>query len=228
MFNELRRINPDISLYHVAEVAFSKYGRIITNVDCTELLAKLKERETPEEGNVYIASDPELEALPIAEYFQTEIYGGFPIQIGYCNGNSYQLNAMEYHKCPELNIATENIILFLARTSDIHNDRFSTENVEAFFIPKNTLIELDGSTMHFAPCKTSEKGFKTIVVLARHTNEDFPEETIVKGKSLFQKNKWLLTHPDNERMMSRGAYPGIVGTNFEIKQPIAIFEGGDQ
>lgn len=40
-------------------------------------------------------------------------YGGLEIQIGYCNGNNKKLNAVEYHRSSELDIAVDDLILLL-------------------------------------------------------------------------------------------------------------------
>lgn len=217
MFEKIKEIN-DIEIIHVTDPRFNEFGRVINGIDCTELLVHLSERQMPESGNVYIASDEALEKLPIAETFKNEFFGGLPIQIGYCNGNSHQLNALEYHKCPELNIATTDIVLFLGKTSNIKNDTFSVEDVQAFYIPKETLVELDGTTMHFAPCKISERGFKTLVVLPKGTNEDFSENQLaaIQSKTLFKVSKWLLAHPENEILIGRGGYPALKGENLKL------------
>ena len=52
-----------------------------------------------------------LEALKISEELMEREYGGLPIQIGYCNGNNYCLNAVEYHRSSEINIAVEDLKL---------------------------------------------------------------------------------------------------------------------
>lgn len=220
MFEEIKKRNLDFPIYHVEDEKFKEYGQIIHGIDCQQLLNELKKRPIPEEGNYYVASDPELESLSVAEIFQREIYGGLPIQIGYCNGNGFKLNALEYHKCPELNISSEDIILFLGKTAKIVEDQYSSAEVEAFYLPKDVLIELDGTTMHFAPCKTTNKGFKTIVVLPKGTNEDFSPDQLasIKSKTLFKTSKWLLAHSENEQMIQRGAYKGLHGVNYQVNQ----------
>jgi len=217
MFEKIKEIN-NIEIIHVTDPRFNEFGRVINGIDCSELLAHLSERQIPEMGNVYVASDEELEKLPIAETFKNEFFGGLPIQIGYCNGNSHQLNALEYHKCPELNIATTDIVLFLGKTSKIKDDTYSVEDVQAFYIPKEILVELDGTTMHFAPCKINESGFKTLVVLPKGTNEDFSENQLaaIQSKTLFKVSKWLLAHPENEILIRRGGYPGLKGENLKL------------
>ncbi|EOI55425.1 DUF4867 family protein [Enterococcus gilvus] len=221
---EIQEVNSNFDLYSVEQDCFEEYGRILKNFDTRELLIKLQEKPLPSEGNVYVPSDHELESLTIKDELQREIYGNLPIQIGYCNGNSNKLNALEYHKCPEINIATEDIVLFLGKMSLIKDDSYSSKNVVAFFVPKGTLIELYGTTLHFAPCKTTEIGFRTIVVLPEGTNEDFEQQDLdrIKDKTLFKMNKWLLSHPENDRMIGMGAYPGLYGENFELKQPVGV------
>lgn len=217
MFEKIKEKNPNIRLFHVKDKEFSAFGRVIQDIDCTTLLEKLAQTEKPAEGNIYVASDESFETLPVAKKLQTEIFGHLPIQIGYCNGNGFKLNAMEYHKCPELNLSTDDIILFLGKTTDIDANVYDTKNALAFYVPKETLIELYGTTMHFAPCKTSQNGFKTLVVLLKGTNEDFKESVVADDSTLFKVGKWLLNHPENEIMKQRGASTGLKGINYEIK-----------
>lgn len=219
---EMQKANSDFNLYSVEDKRFKEYGVILGEFDTKELLTKLEEKPLPAEGNIYVPSDPDLESLAIKNTLQREIYGNMPIQIGYCNGNSNKLNALEYHKCPEINIASEDIVLFLGKMELIENASYNSKNVEAFLVPKGTMIELYGTTLHFAPCKTTDAGFRTIVVLPKGTNEDFEQNQLasIQERTLFKINKWLLSHPENERMMGLGAHPGLYGKNFELKQPV--------
>jgi hypothetical protein len=41
--------------------------------------------------------------------------------------------------------------------------------------------------------------------------------TLYGDKLLFARNKWLLAHPERKPLMERGAWPGIIGNNIEIK-----------
>lgn len=218
VFDKIKKCNPDLNIIDVHDDAFADYGRVIEDIDCTELLKILEETQIPAKGNIYVPSDSKLEGLTIAQTLQNEYFGGLPTQIGYCNGNSYQLNALEYHNCSELNIATTNIILFLGKASQINEDSYDTKDCVAVYVPKETLIELYGMTMHFAPCKTEQTGFKTMVALLRDTNTDFSQEQLpfIQSKTLFKVNKWLLAHPQNSVLISRGGYPGLRGKNLQV------------
>ena len=218
VFDKIKKCNPDLNIIDVHDDAFAAYGRVIEDIDCTELLKILEETQIPAKGNIYVPSDSKLEGLTIAQTLKNEYFGGLPTQIGYCNGNSYQLNALEYHNCSELNIATTDIILFLGKASQIIEDSYDTKDCIAVYVPKETLIELYGMTMHFAPCKTQQIGFKTMVALLRDTNTDFSQDQLpfIQSKTLFKVNKWLLAHPQNSVLISRGGYPGLRGKNLQV------------
>lgn len=63
------------------------------------------------EDVIYVPSVDELEALDVAKELQNRAYGGLPIQIGYCNGHNKKLNAVEYHRNSEINVAATDLVL---------------------------------------------------------------------------------------------------------------------
>ena len=78
----------------------------------------------------------ELEALDVAEAFQNRGFGGIPIQIGYCNGHNKKLNAVEYHRCSEINVAVTDLVLLIGSQQDITDDfHYDTSRIEAFLVP---------------------------------------------------------------------------------------------
>ena len=93
-----------MKVYNVADPKFRRYGQVLQGYDFTELLKKMEETPLPADV-VYEPSAEALEALPIYKQFSSQGYGEMPIQIGYCNGNNHKLNAVEYHRDSELNIA---------------------------------------------------------------------------------------------------------------------------
>ena len=206
-----------MKVYSVYDPEFKEYGRVIKGYDTAELMAGLAKTPCPE-GTIYIASDPELEKLPIYKDFCDALWGGLPVQIGYCNGHNSKMNALEYHRNSELNLPDEDIILLLARQQDItEDDTLDSATVKAFRVPKNVLVEVYATSLHYAPCHTSEKGFRCIVVLPKGTNEDLEVKPAVadgEEKMLAAKNKWLIGHPEGG--LAEGSWIGITGENIEV------------
>ena len=126
----------------VTDAAFKKYGRVISHVDVAELVAVLKETPIPADV-VYEPSVESLEKLPVKEELSSVIYGEMPIQIGYCNGHNKKLNALEYHRDSEINIAAEDAVLMLGSLQDVEADfTYDTSKVEAFLVPAGTAVEI--------------------------------------------------------------------------------------
>jgi len=202
----------------VSDPEFKKYGQILRNYDCTELLEKMI--STPLPSNViYEPSIKELEVLKIAEDLRIREFGELPIQIGYCNGNNHLLNAVEYHRSSEINIAVTDLILLLGSQQDIEEDyTYATSNIEAFFVPAGTMIEVYATTLHYAPCNYNEDGFKCVVVLPRDTNLALESKIEKSGEDalLFAKNKWLIGHKDTD-LGEQGAFIGLEGKNISLK-----------
>ncbi|WP_110113860.1 DUF4867 family protein [Bacillus sp. CGMCC 1.16541] len=218
-FEQLSALNNHLQMVHITDNVFKRYGTIITSYDFRELEAYMERTTIDETGNVYVASVPEMEQTKIKEQIQLNFYGDMPIQIGYCNGSNCTLNGLEYHKGSEINVAMTDLVLLVGLVQEIDNNQFESKNVKAFFVPKGTAIELYGTTLHFAPCKVSDDGFKVVVILPKGTNEPLEHkvETITEeDKLLFMKNKWLLAHPNREALINKGAYPGIIGENIEV------------
>ncbi|MEA5031954.1 MAG: DUF4867 family protein [Sphaerochaeta sp.] len=211
-----------LSIYDVTDSRFERYGRMIEGLDISELVS-LADRSTKvdPEGNRYVPSMPELESLPIISEIGATIFGGMPIQVGYCNGPNQQLNGMEYHKSTEVFIAVTDCVLFLGRTGDIEDFRsYASDRAEAFLFPSGTVFECFPHTLHFAPCKTHRDGFKSIIILPRGTNGPL-EVTVRQSKNpetrlLFARDKWLLVHPDRTPLVKQGAWVGIMGKNPRI------------
>ena len=129
------------------------------------------------------------------------------------------LNAVEYHRTSEINIAVTDLILILGLEQDIEDDySYDTSNIEAIFVPAGTAIEVYGTTLHYAPCNANEGGFRCVVILPKDTNTEL-EATIEKqGEDalLFAKNKWLIGHPETD-LGAQGAFIGLKGKNICLK-----------
>ncbi|MDD3403983.1 MAG: DUF4867 family protein [Hespellia sp.] len=205
-----------MKIQNVTDAAFSKYGKVLVGYDCAQLLKEMAHTPVPEDV-IYIPGVEQLEILPIAEEFKNRAYGGLPIQIGYCNGSNHALNALEYHRSSEINVAVTDLILLIGSQQDITADfQYDTEKVEAFLVPAGTVIEVYATTLHYAPCNAEgAKGFQCVVVLPKGTNTDidFPLKGEDDDKLMTAKNKWLIAHADAK---IDGAYAGLTGENITL------------
>lgn len=207
----------------VTDKEFSQYGRVIENLDSKELLEKLRETTpAPEDAVVYVPADAGLESLPVMDVLRDNIYGGMPIQIGYCNGCNTKLNCLEYHKDSEIDIAADDIVLLVGRQQDAAGGEYDSAKVEAFLCPKGTAVELYATTLHYAPCSAKNGAtFRVIIVLPKGTNTDKPNITPIddEDKRLFARNKWLIAHPEASEVKD-GAVVAITGENIDIADSI--------
>ena len=200
----------------VTDPAFKAYGRVITGYDFSGLLKAMEQTPLPEDV-IYIPSLPEMEALPAAKELENGIYGQMPIQIGCCNGHNKKLNAVEYHRDSEVDIAVDDLILILGKQQDIEEDHtYDTSRMEAFLVPAGTAVEVYATTLHYAPRHVKDEGFRCVIVLPRDTNLDM-EPVEVKDpedRLLFARNKWLIGHAQGG--LPEGAFIGLKGENLSV------------
>ncbi len=199
----------------VTDPAFRKYGRILKDTDVTELIEKMQETPLPD-GVVYEPSVAMLEALPVFGEFQKKVYGEMPVQIGYCNGHNKLLNAVEYHRSSEINVAATDMILMLGWQQDVKDDfTYETSMMEAFLVPKGIAVEIYATTLHYAPCGVDGAGFRVTVVLPRETNFPLQEKhSEGEDKLLAARNKWLIAHKDGG--CGDNAFVGLIGENLSL------------
>lgn len=206
----------------VNDEEFRKYGRVVDNVDFTTLVEELKKTPIPA-GVVYEPSVKLLEALPVRLYISEIVYGEMPIQIGYCNGHNSKLNALEYHRDSEINIAGTDMILMLGLLTDVGKDyTYDTSKVKAFLVPAGTAVEVYATTLHYAPCGVDGKGFQVAVVLPKGTNYPVKSkhsrvhDNIADSEDalLAATNKWLIGHAEGG--LDDTAFIGLKGVNLDI------------
>lgn len=207
-----------MKIQNVHDEAFRPYGKVITTVDCTSLCEAMMNTECPADHTIYVASDPEIEKVDSFAAFRDQVYGGMPIQIGYCNGSNHKLNGLEYHRDSEVNVAVNDLILLLGKEQDIDPETFAYDSskIEAFLVPAGTCIEVYATTLHFAPCNAGEP-FRCVVVLPRGTNGKLTTQIPRDGENrlLAAVNKWLIAHPES-KMAEFGAMASITGENITL------------
>lgn len=197
---------------------FRAYGRVLEGYDLAELTEKMMDTPCPADHTIYVPGDPVIEALPVYGDLMNREYGGLPVEIGYCNGYNKTLNALEYHRSSEIDIACGNdLILLLGKQADVEPDfTYDTAKVEAFLLPAGTGVEIFATSLHYAPiCPAGIPGFRCTVVLPKGTNtalevipQGSPEDRLITAK-----NKWLIAHPEAG---IAGAFEGLKGVNITL------------
>lgn len=208
-----------MKIYSVLDPEFKAYGQVVTGMEDTvdEILSVLKDAPQPE-GVDYVAEYAPLQELPAMVEVSEHLYGGMPVQMGWCNGHNTKLNCLEYHRDSEYNLGTEDFILLVAKQDEVVDGVLDTAKVKAFKAPAGTLVEVFATTLHYAPCHCDPtKGFRVLVALPKGTNTDKPQMSnkAPEDSLLWARNKWLLAHKDTTEAAA-GAHIGLVGENIDI------------
>lgn len=212
-----------MKIYSVLNPEFKSYGQVVTGMDDTvsEILSVLKDAPLPE-GTDYVGEYEPLQKLSAAEEVSKHLYGGMPVQLGWCNGHNTKLNCLEYHRDSEFNLGTEDFILLLAKQDEIIDGILDTDRVKAFRVPAGVMVEIFATTLHYAPCHCdAAKGFRVLVALPRGTNGPRPQmpDRTPEDAYMTACNKWLLAHPESNEVAS-GAKIGLSGKNIDIAKLI--------
>lgn len=217
---KLRKINEHVEILDIYGSEFKRFGRV-SSLDCSEIIGYIQRKTViPKEGNYYIPHDKSMEKFRVYREAYERNFGLVDIEIGYCNGQSSYLNGLEYHKTNEFNIGVTDMVIFLAMIQDLNGNYIDTKVAKAFFLGKGEVVELYQTSMHYAPCKVFESGFKCGVILTRPTNVltnivDVNAEG--EHRLLFKQNTWLVVHPEFKEFVEMGAFPGITGENIKIE-----------
>jgi hypothetical protein len=211
-----------MKIYEVTDPEFKPYGRILEGYNARKLLAALVYATPLPAGTGYVPEEPAIQSLPAAASLSKTIFGGMPVQFGWCNGHNTKLNCLEYHRSSEVLVGAEEFILLLARQEEMQNGKLDTSWVKAFRVPPEVMVELYATTLHYAPCHADPaKGFRVLVILPQGTNTEKPDFTSAapEDKMLWAKNKWLLAHPDSVEAKA-GAWIGLTGPNIDLANDI--------
>lgn len=191
-----------------------EYGYFLS-LDTSYIVSYLENKsQFPKENNIYVRNDKDFHEIPGVKLIKEEVFGNADIEVGYCNGFNTKLNCLEYHSCPEVDIAGDDLILLLALQKDIdEKGMLDSKKVKAFKIKKGQAFVLYPYTLHFSPCRLTNNGFRCAIILNDKTNMDLDSKP--RDNKLFKVNKWLLAHKD-AKQVSMGAYIGITGENIDI------------
>ncbi|MDK2808648.1 MAG: hypothetical protein PWP24_1385 [Clostridiales bacterium] len=207
-----------MEIKNIKDTSFHSYGRVLTkDYKVSDILQVLGETEAPSDAVIYVPSDEKLENLKEAKVLKESLFGGLPIQVGYCNGTNQRLDALEYHRNSEIGVAWSDLILLLGKQQDIEADyTYQTSKVEAFLVPAGEVYELYATTLHYAPVSVNGGAFRNLVVLPKGTNTDLltHPDGAEEDKLLFAKNKWLISH---EEANIANSFVGLNSENIIIK-----------
>ena len=205
-----------MKINNVTDASFKQYGRVHEGYSISDIQNAMQNTPLPDDV-IYVPSVGEMEKLTEGVAIKNQFFGGLPIQIGYCNGHNKKLNALEYHRCSEINIAVTDMIILIGQQQDIQDDyTYDTSLVEAYLVPAGTMVEMYATTLHYAPCHVDEGGFRCTVILPKDTNTELEVPAGQEGekKLLVAKNKWLIAHKDAE---IANAFCGLKGENITLE-----------
>jgi len=213
-----------MKIYKVTDPEFVNYGRIIEGYEeeKKQIADTLRDKTPIPEGTDYVAEEKALQELPAAEKITNSLFGGSPMQFGWCNGHNTKLNCLEYHRSSEINLGTTDFILLLAKREEIVDYKIDSSKVKAFLVPKGVMVEVYATALHYAPCQASkDSGFQVLVGLPKGTNVGKPDFTPAnqEDKLITATNKWLLAHAESSEAKD-GAWLGITGENIDIAADI--------
>lgn len=203
-----------MNAYQLTDGAFKRYGQLL-HMEAEALIRAAEQIGMPEQGSVYLPSVEAFEKLPVHRFFERVCFGEMPVQTGYCYGHSSFLNAVEWHKSSEINVAVTDFVLFLGRVEDLDADgRYNSAHMQAFRVQKGQVLELYAGTLHFCPCEVHASGFGCVVALPKGTNTDLEYQP--EDQRLFRRNKWILCHEENDALIRRGVVPAVYGENYKV------------
>lgn len=210
---KLRALNPHVKIYTIHDAEFIPYGKPITDVDTSEIV-KVGEELLTAGGGGYKASVPQFEALEIHESIRDRFFGQMPTQTGFVWGKNNKMNALEWHKNSEINIAIDDIVLLLGQLDELEEGMYHSDKVKAFYLEKGEMAEVYATSLHFTPCTVKKSGMGAVVGLPLGTNTQLQKPAT--DRFLRNKNKWLICHHENCSMIEKGVEGNILGDNIEI------------
>ncbi len=213
-----------MKILSVYDEEFAEYGKIMEGYDVQPIIDALNEHTPlPENGVDYVPEEPAIQNLAAAKELAPSLYGGLPVEFGWCNGHSTKLNCLEYHRDSEFNLGTEDFVLILAKEGQVKEGKLDTSLCKAFCVPAGVLVEVYADSLHYAPCMAHPgKGFRVLIALPKGTNVGKCETAgkAFEDKLLWAANKWLIAHPDSAEA-AQGAWVGLIGENPDIAGDIS-------
>ncbi|WP_099974413.1 DUF4867 family protein [Lactobacillus terrae] len=220
VYEEFVKLNQDYTIQPIDSKEFHRYGVVLKDYDLSEIEDYMSNIAISNPKLEYVASNPELENIRAIKQIGNDVYGGMDFEAGECSGQTSMFDGMEYHQGSEVNIMMTDVVMVLSKRSILDQKGLIDSNADTniFFVPAGTAIDFYGETLHYAPIKVHEEGFKSVVLLLKGTNEPFPIGYKTKNSRLTMKNKFQLIHEENQEGIANGLEIGIVGELLKFKQ----------
>ena len=190
----------------------AEYGYYLEG-DFSDIFRYLSTTPIPEKGNLYVRDSEDMHAFSGFKRIREEVFGGAEMESGYVNGNNKKLNCLESHDCPEVDLAVNDQIVFLALPSDIHDGKIDSKDAIAIYMKAGDVVVLRPGVLHFSPCMVNNEPFRCGIFLTAGTNRDLTEKP--SNPLLWKENKLLYAHPESDQA-KLGAYIGITGENILV------------
>lgn len=212
----MKKANPEVEFYTVEDAEFAVYGRVLP-YDPSEIMSYVsKNLPILENGSAYCADIEELHNFDISRKVQKDIFGWLPMQVGLVHGKNQSLTGIEFHQGSEVNVAVEDCVLLLGKTSDMEGTSYAGEKAQAIYLKKGDVVEIYSTTLHYTPLQVSKKGFSTLVYLLEGTNTEIPYE---RNDMLTKKNKWYICHASQTKKIEIGNIAGLTGELRTLRIP---------
>jgi len=210
-----------MQILSVFDEEFRAYGRVWDDVDpaLTQPIANALATRTPlPDATDYVPTDPAIQDLDAAMALAPVLFGGQPVEFGWCNGHNLALNCLEYHRSSEFNLGVGDFVLLLALQADIHDGQLDTSTVKAFRVPANTLVEVYCHHAALRALSGERRRLQGAGGASLGHQRAAPQLDVAggDGKLLWANNKWLLAHPSSAEA-AQGAHVGLVGDNVTIR-----------
>ena len=217
-----------MEIYNVRDNRFAKYGQIIEDYDFSELIAPVLRyfpdvRKGEDLGVDYMASFAPYEETAVFGAMTNHYWAGMPCQFGILNGHNFTMNAREYHRCSEVIVAADDMLLMRGDLRDVKREggkwRYDTSRTELFVLPAGMAVEMYQTTLHYGPCSAHrDTGYRSVCILPRGVNDPAPKihSRYEEDKALRGRGTWVIAHPDAPEA-SDGACVGLEGENLNIR-----------
>ncbi|WP_367370321.1 DUF4867 family protein [Latilactobacillus curvatus] len=214
----LQAANPQYQILTVDDPSFRQFGVYYPQYDLTTIKQAMASIPVKDQ-NVYVTSNPQLEAIPMMQAIGRDVFAGMAIEAGECTGHTSDFSAIEYHQGSEVNITLTDVVMVLGKRADLEpNKQFDPyQDAKLFYIPAGQVVEFYSDTLHYSPIQVTAAGFKVIVMLLAGSNEPFTQPLVTDNHRIVKQNKFQLVHASRTDKIEQGIQVGVTGELIKIK-----------